>query len=105
MDKTIQHTPTPWHLDDMEQGIIVADGNGYSIVDCRSGKLDEEDHAANAAFIVRAVNCHEELIETIRWMAQTVHQGNHVEQPGTFRECPKSVCDAAKQAIAKAGTK
>lgn len=44
----------------------------------------------------------EELLEAIRWMAQTVHQGNHTNYPGTFRECPKSVCDAAKLAIAKA---
>jgi hypothetical protein len=44
----------------------------------------------------------EELLETIRWMAQTVHQAHHQNYKGTFMECPKSVCDAAKQAIKNA---
>lgn len=37
------------------------------------------------------------LEETIRWMAQTVHQGNHQEFHGDYLECPRSVCDVAKQ--------
>ena len=64
----------------------------------------EDAHVA-----MQAVNQHAallaakaELVETIRWVAQTVHQGNHADQPGTFRECPKSTCNAAKQAIARA---
>ena len=37
--------------------------------------------------------------EAIRWVAQTVHQGNHTDQPGTFQECPKSTCAHAKRTL------
>jgi hypothetical protein len=43
-----------------------------------------------------------EYLETIRWMAQTIHQAYHREIPGTFLECTRNTCDAAKQAIQKA---
>jgi len=39
------------------------------------------------------------LLETIRWMAQTNHQGNHQDMRGTFLSCPKNTCDAARQQI------
>lgn len=41
--------------------------------------------------------------EAIRWVAQTVHQGNHTDQPGTFRECPKSTCAHAKEVLEQLG--
>jgi hypothetical protein len=45
-----------------------------------------------------------ELLETIRWMAQTIHQAHHQEHPGTFMDCQKNTCDAARQMIEKART-
>ena len=54
------HTPTPWRV--VNETIIVRleyDGKDAAICDVRTG-------AADAAFIVRAVNAHEELIETMK---------------------------------------
>lgn len=31
----------------------------------------------------------------IRWMAQTVHQGYHQDQPGTWETCPRDICASA----------
>jgi len=48
----------------------------------------------------------DDLLETIRWMAQTVHNAHHSENSGSsFKECPKNTCNAAKQALAKAKSK
>lgn len=41
----------------------------------------------------------EKLREGIRWMAQTVHQVHHQDQPGTFKECPKSICKHATELL------
>jgi hypothetical protein len=37
------------------------------------------------------------LRETVAWMAQTVHQAHH--STGSWQECPKSVCQAAANAL------
>jgi len=62
-----EHTPTPWKLWD---GTKVYghehDGSDVSIVDSSSSFLSPETSQANAAFIVRAVNCHEELVALLR---------------------------------------
>lgn len=68
-----QHTPTPWTLD--EAGIIwgpheelAGKSKGYQ---CIAEEIELED----AAFIVRAVNCHEELLaackEVLDWVLAT----------------------------------
>lgn len=38
--------------------------------------------------------------DLIRWIAQTVHQGYHADLSGTFSECPKSICAAARDHLA-----
>lgn len=43
-----------------------------------------------------------EMLKTIHWMAQTVHQAYHIEHLETIMECPKDVCNAARQIIVKA---
>lgn len=42
-----------------------------------------------------------EAIDTVRWGAQTIHQAYHQEYQGTYLECPRNTCDAAKQLIKK----
>ena len=37
-----------------------------------------------------------ETYDLLKWLAQTVHQGYHDEQKGTYETCPKSVCCAVK---------
>ena len=36
----------------------------------------------------------DETRDLLHWLAQTIHQAYHQEQPGTFETCPKSVCRA-----------
>ena len=36
----------------------------------------------------------DETRDLLHWLAQTVHQAYHQEQPGTFETCPKSICRA-----------
>jgi hypothetical protein len=58
-----RHTPTPWSL---QNGLICA-LNGRAIIDPGhiAGETEEECEA-NAAFIVRAVNNHEALVESLK---------------------------------------
>lgn len=91
----VKPTPTPWTFGESnEEGLSsIRDGKTAH----RIAQVMGED---NAAFIVRAVNAHEKLLETIRWVAQTIHQAYH--EKGTFMDCGKNTCDAAKQALAHA---
>ena len=68
-----QHTPTPWHQVD-NTGALVIDLNGNVMAHCAvQDELPMTERQANAAFIVRAVNSHEELIEALKevteWLA------------------------------------
>jgi hypothetical protein len=58
---TTQHTPTPWNVN----GLSIEDQNGDLIGFLNAGDGVATAHE-DAAFIVRAVNCHEELIEALR---------------------------------------
>lgn len=51
------HTPTPWHWHNAGNISIIFKKNTH-IVDCGT--------AANATFIVKAVNCHDELVEALK---------------------------------------
>lgn len=55
------HTPTPWAKSGR---LIVSQKNGFQIADCdcREGLEDE----VNAAFIVRTVNSHDELLREVK---------------------------------------
>lgn len=58
-------TPRPWKIDDNPQlplGIIQDDEDGYGIAEFA---YDHAKDRANAELIVRAVNCHDELIEAV----------------------------------------
>lgn len=55
-----KHTPTPWwHT---QSGIVV--GDGRIITDCQES-APFDDMKANAEFIVRAVNVHDELVAAL----------------------------------------
>ena len=57
-----EHTPTPWHTDQVE------------LFDTFNQVLGLIRTTANAAFIVRAVNCHEELVAAlvaVEWKGPT----------------------------------
>ena len=69
-----EHTPTPWHIEPYyalgpEQEIVGS--NGEPICTVLGSKDFTEDTEGwiepDAAFIVRAVNCHEELVEALEF--------------------------------------
>jgi len=57
----VEHTKTPWK----SSGIVITSGNGSKLValacDKPDGAFPTELNRANAAFIVRACNVHDEL--------------------------------------------
>ena len=58
-----EHTPTPWRLDTRWSRLIVQGPNNEDIASVFGTRSDEGK--ACAAFIVRAVNCHEELVAAL----------------------------------------
>lgn len=73
-----KHTPTPWGINgthklfdeqDEDSLIIRADGMWVAVVTPDANdhvRLGKEEVQANAEFIVRAVNSHEELLESLK---------------------------------------
>ena len=78
MDKNI--TPTPWRVEegtDLIWGACTDDpstyGMGYSIVEgkipgFKPYKPSMKEREANAAFIVKAVNAHDALVDCLKWL-------------------------------------
>jgi len=63
------------------------------------GQRDEAEAEANAAFIVRACNVHDELVEALEASVDHGHPKSGLE-PGRGVVC--KVCDASRAALAKA---
>lgn len=90
------HTPTPWRYCKTNgsptsgQHMIAGSKPGYlaEIRDCGSG-----DVSANAAFIVRACNAHDELVAALRDIARTDR---------TTKTSAADLADIARAALAKA---
>lgn len=64
----ISHTPLPWSIDKTDQLTMIVDSKkdvvaALSTIDLK-GRPEEE--MANAAFIVKAVNSHDALVEALR---------------------------------------
>ena len=53
----MSHTPTPWKQGYKDNQCIYADYKNVAVVQCK-----EKEWQANAEFIVRAVNAHDELV-------------------------------------------
>jgi len=69
-----KHSPLPWTSDpDAENFVTVEGANGTQVCNV--------DLAANAAFIVRAVNAHEELV---RLLAELVSNGKSDTDCGEY---------------------
>lgn len=107
MKSKAQHTPTPWNLND-HQGYpvnskeYIRDSNGLCIATVhemadgiRNAELRAES-AGNAAFIVRAVNSHEDMLEVLKIVALFDPSNPNI----LIQMC--AVRDEAKRAIAKA---
>lgn len=64
-----QHTPTPWRISEVfgrGHKNHIAGADDYQVSDCESYKKSLIEQEANAAFIVKCVNAHDELVEALR---------------------------------------
>lgn len=101
-----QHTPTPWKLEgNLEiSGPPEADIYDYRFIALADSQFDqkadktpeqEQTDRANAAFIVRAVNAHEELLEALKQLA-------NISNRHSKNSVVASIVEQAWKAIAKA---
>ena len=67
------HTPTPWKAWKAWEGFLVTDMNNRHIANLTdSTKMVGWQDAANAAFIVRAVNAYQPMVELLEHIARSV---------------------------------
>ena len=71
---------------------------------CYFAMVDDPESRGHMGMVCPLHSHASDFLETIRWMAQTIHQAYHQDIPGTFLECPHNTCDAAKQSIMKVRT-
>lgn len=105
MTNTAKHTPTPWEIvehtaiNDVKEYRVFS---GYDeIAVCRNTvggivAVTQLPVEANAAFICRAVNCHDELLDVL------VRVMNEIEHGGASGTALRAMTEDAHAAIAKA---
>ena len=75
-----EHSPLPWRLKHASADRVLAGdpAEPFTVANCWSGPFAPERHVvrANAALIVRAVNCHDALLANLRLALW------HLENPG-----------------------
>lgn len=80
--KVVSHTPIPWTTEEYqgEPKRIVVGPNNEMIADCYADSSDDinlpENYKANADFIVRAVNSHEELLAALKLARAEIFEFN-----------------------------
>ena len=102
MSEKSKHTPTPWKANKWAPGWEISAPESHYTV-CRLTDCNNEE--ANAAFIVRACNSHDELLEALKGLLLEV-TGAHSGTSSIFAEELKSGRSfhiaVARAAIAKA---
>lgn len=98
------HTPTPWEVFDNGRLLVIAPGAGWSVFEIEaSHQPDRPTHEANAAFIVRAVNAHDDLVKALR----TIVDGASADVSDTaivIGSDAKAALAFARAALAKAAS-
>lgn len=103
-----QHTPTPWIVDErvgvtiLAQKHINAIGLSWEpeVASCHLGiGLEWDEQEANAEFIVRAVNAHEDLVAACQRVLDVLQDGSIDYDDQTVIE---DMHDTLKNALAKA---
>lgn len=89
-----QHTPTPWNVDERSIYCEKWGMDRIALLEQASHRMSMSEVKANAAFIVRAVNAHEELLRIAK---QMVFDWKHNEP-----KMPVGYINDVLQAIAKA---
>lgn len=104
---TATHTPTPWNVtrDENDARALIRDGNFMRVAEC--GRAFVPGIAeANAAFIVRACNAHDELVATLKFAKESIVQNRTLDEARNDRalnEAMVAVENRISAALAKAG--
>ena len=93
-----EHTPTPYHVG-MRPGPIVYGPSGEMVADCCIITNTSDENKAIAAFIVKACNSHEELLEACKFLQPLAIK--HAPQ-GISEEYWETAFDKLEKAIRKA---
>ena len=115
----VKHTPLPWDRDGFNLSSVIALDSGrryFRICSCSFDKsikdtsLQIEDELANAAFIVKCVNSHYELVEALRnvneFLLELERQGvTMLKISPDLRGKLNQSCIKSEQALAKAEAK
>jgi len=100
MEKNAQHTPTPWHTGEGKAERIIYAADGFAVADATVFHgLHVESPTANAAFIVRACNAHDELVAALKGLLDDMRDIRGID-PEEYK--PESFA-AARAALAKVG--
>lgn len=104
----VKHTPTPWKTGGRIGSLNIDAENGRGIATC--GYTDTSDvtkslaeNVANAEFIVRACNSHDDLIHYLKRIAQIAEiRQNENLNDATIHAITECMMSLAKEALAKA---
>jgi hypothetical protein len=77
-----QHTPTPWEIEAISGDLVLAAVGDECVI---AYLPPNPNRAANAAFIVRACNAHEQLVEAL----QAAVQQAEAEHAASMRACDR----------------
>ena len=77
-----QHTPTPWRVDRRAATRVIA-GDDETMASTAASSTSRDSWEANATFIVRAVNAHDDLVKAL--------QAHDDYMSGQFRDDPTSL--------------
>jgi len=86
MRNEMKHTPTPWTLQKFSSGYEIDGANGREVLTMWS---NTEDADSDAAFIVRAVNAHEELLSLVQAITEGVEMNSEF-----IRACEQAIARA-----------
>lgn len=93
----MEHTATPWHVGGNRSRIIYAE-DGFAVADATVFHgHHEESSEANAAFIARACNAHDNLVTALQTCRDMLRFGGY-----TFEE-REAVVNDANEALSIAG--
>jgi hypothetical protein len=91
-----KHTPVPWkYITNVgPTRALIVEPDGTTIMECHANVGSRSTFAANAALIVKAVNCHQVLVDALRELFATVTVGRErFDNPYE----PNTICYSAVQ--------
>ena len=101
----MKHTPTPWKVNKRAAFLVEAENRSIGSVGGYSDGTDDThfENKANAAFIVKAVNSHDKLLNTLKEVEYFLTQIDPVHWPSRkgARQEIAAVREAIKQAEAE----